>query len=353
MVDQLILSRLKRRVEIALAMSLLLSGALTWTVRASSGVERSELNENREPDPSPQVDLPAHSDYAEAKALLNQHKWEEGAIVLRTVLKKSPEFFPAAMDLARALAYQGRREEALTLLGQTAARQSGARKLAVTIRVGVLARMFLAQKDFQIYQEGLNLLAQRKYRPALERFEKALGTEPDNVEILTRIGECLVLDGDFDSAAERLRLAKRLDPYEPEVSLWLGRALHQRGELKDAVAELKLAYVGLPTSERAPIWYSEALLSAGNRKAAVQVLESDAQSQPFHLSGILTLARMRTEVFHDGSDTLWSARKDLQVALSRLPEYSATEFSHSESELGVELKEPGAEPDQCATCAAG
>jgi tetratricopeptide (TPR) repeat protein len=140
-----------------------------------------------------------------------------------------------------------------------------------------------------------------------------------------------------------LRLAKRLNPYEPEVSLWLGRALHQRGELSDAVTELKIAYEGLPTSERAPIWYSEALLSAGNRKAAVSVLENDAEAQPFHLAGIVTLARMRTEIFRDGADTLWSARKELQVALSRLPEYSANEFARSESELGVELREPGAD----------
>jgi predicted Zn-dependent protease len=336
-VDLLILSRLKQRVEAAIAAILLLScvpGA------AMATTEPSDTNEVGEPDPSPQVELPAHSDYTEAHRLLAQRKWEEAAIVLRSVMKKSPDFSPGAMELARALTYLGRREEALTTLAQAATRQSGARKADIVERVRVLSRMFLTQKTFQAYQDGLNLLVLGKVRPAREKFEKALGTEPDNVEILTRIGECFVLDGDFDSAAERLRLAKRLNPYEPEISLWLGHALHQRGELVDAVTELKFAHDGLRGSERAPIWYAEALLSAGNRKAAVQVLENDAEQQPFHLIGILTLARMRTELFRDGSDSLWNARRDLQVAMSRLPQYGAGEGAHSESDLGVELREP-------------
>lgn len=338
--NPLILSRLKQRVETALTVGLLLSCALTPVLAAHAGMEHTELNENREPDPWPQVDLPAHSDYSEAKILLKQHKWEEAAIILHSVLKKSPDFFPGAIELARALIYLGRREEALTLLSQTAAKQPANRKSAFLARSRVLSRMFLTQKTFQVYQDGINLLQQEKYRSARERFEKALEVEPDNVEILTRIGECLVLDGDYDSAAERLRLAKRLNPYEPEISLWLGRALHQRGELGQAVGELKFAYDGLSGSERAPIWYAEALLSAGNRKAAIQVLESDGDEQPNHLIGIVTLARIRTELFRDGADSLWNARKDLQVALSRLPQYAAGGATRSESELGVELRQP-------------
>ena len=310
---------------------------------AHAGVERSELNETREPEPFPQVELPAHSDYSEARQLLARRKWEEAAIVLRSYLKKNPDFFPGAIELARALVYLGRREEALTLLSQTAARQAGARQAPVIARARVLSQMFLTQKTFQIYQDGLNQLQAQKYRPARERFEKALEAEPDNIEILTRIGECLVLDGDFDSAAERLRLARRLNPYEPEVRLWLGRALHQRGELSESLDELRFARDGLPGSERAPLWYAEALLSAGNRKAAVQVLEADAEARPLHLVGVVTLAKMRTELFREGADSLWSARKDLQVALSRLPDYAAGNSARSEGDLGVELRRPAPE----------
>jgi tetratricopeptide (TPR) repeat protein len=302
-----------------------------------------DLIERHEPDPWPQVNIPAHSDYADAKALLARAKWEEAAIVLRSVLKKNPGFFPGAIELARALVYLGRREEALTLLSQAILRQPpGTRKTALIARVGVVSRMFLTQKTFQVYQDGLNLLSQQKFRAARERFEKALETEPDNLEVLTRIGECLVLEGDFDSAAERLRLAKRLNPYEPEISLWLGRALHQRGELGQALDELRVASEGLNNSERAPVWYALALLSAGNRKGAVQELEADTEESPFHLTSMVTLARIRTESARDNLESLWSARKELQVALSRLPQYELGEAKRSESELGVELRQPAA-----------
>jgi tetratricopeptide (TPR) repeat protein len=349
MPEALILSRLKRRVEVTIgALSILAaaSGA-AWAIFAGSPAAHAAnapdlADEGDEPEPWPQVEIPAHSDYSEARALLAKRKWEEAAIVLRAVLKKNPAFYPGAIDLARALVYLGRREEALTLLAQVISRQPpGTRKTALVARVGVISRMFLTQKTFQAYQDGLNLVVQQKYRSARERFEKALEAEPDNLEVLARIGECLVLEGDVDSAAERLRLARRLNPYEPEIGLWLGRALHQRGELSQALEQLRFAYDALAGSERAPLWYAEALVSSGNRKGALQVLEADTSRHPFHLSAVMALARLRAEGARERSDAMWAARRDLQAALSRLPQYDAGEGRHSEGELGIELYAPG------------
>ncbi len=294
--------------------------------------------ERTEPDPTPQLDLPARPDFAEAKQLLAKKKWAEAAIVLRTLTKGNPDYLPAAMDLARALVYSGRREEALGVLTQAVTKQKGTKKTALIRRTNVLSRIFLTEKTFQNYQEGLNLLTHGKASAAREKFEKSLEQEPDNVEILTRIGQSLVLDGDYDSAAERLRVARRLNPHEPEIRLWLGRALHQRGELTEAIEELRLAHQSLETSERAPIWYAEVLLSSAQRKAAIQVLEQDGKENPFHVSGLVALAKMRIQLFRDGNESLWSARKDLQVAMSRLPQYSSGEIQPFESDLGVELR---------------
>lgn len=273
-----------------------------------------------------------------------KRKWAEAAIVLRSILKRSPDFVPGAIELARALVYSGRREEALAVLGQAAARHQGPRRAALIDRAHVIGRLFLTTRAQQVFQEGLNLLETGKYRPARERFEQALEAEPDNVEVLARIGQCLVLEGDNDSAAERLRLAKRLDPFEPEVGLWLGRALHQRGELSQALVELKAAYDGLERSERAALWYADALVASGARRAAVTLLAEDSKAEPFHLAGLLVLARLRVELFREsGTDSLWNARKDLQVALSRLPKYGTPELGRFESELGLDLRESPAD----------
>jgi tetratricopeptide (TPR) repeat protein len=155
--------------------------------------------------------------------------------------------------------------------------------------------MFLSNESFQGYQDGVNLLNNGKFRPARDRFEKALGQEPDNVEILIRIAQCLLLEQDEDSAAERLKLARKLNPFEPEIRLWLGRAMHRRGELRKAIAELRVAHQELKGSELAPTWYAEALLASGQRASAISVLEKDVQEYPFH--GLLSLPVPEVSVF--------------------------------------------------------
>lgn len=205
-------------------------------------------------------------------------------------------------------------------------------------RTRVISRLFLSNAAFQAYQEGVNFLSARKYRDAQKQLERALDLESSNVEILVRLGQSLAMEGDYDSAAERLRLAKALNPFEPELKLWLGRSLHQRGELPEAIEELRSAYESLPGSELAPAWYAEALSSASQRIAAIQLLEGDTRDHPFHLVGLITLARLRLQgaAPHE-SQPLWEAKRDLQVAMSRLEKYPS---SKSEGELSVDLRDP-------------
>jgi tetratricopeptide (TPR) repeat protein len=299
--------------------------------------------ERLEPEPRPQVE-PSHLlDYAEAKELLARQKWAEAAIILRTVLRKKPDYTPAAMDLARSLAYSGRREEALGILSQAASRERGAQQAQLVRRAEVLSRLFLTNDTFQIFQDGLNHVVARKYGAARERFNRALAQEPDNVEALIRVAQCLVMEGDNDSAVERLRLARRLNPYEPEIRLWLGRAMHQRGELAEAIVELREAYDRLEKSELAPVWLADALVSLGRRSAATQILEEDIKAQPFHLESILALARLRTGAAARGPQPLWQARKELQLALSRLDKYAPEGSPGFETELGMDLRRNVAE----------
>jgi tetratricopeptide (TPR) repeat protein len=295
-----------------------------------------------------EVPISLGSDYQEAQELLSRRKWAEAAVVLRKVLKSAPEFASGALDLAKALVYSGRREEALSVLTEAANRERGQRRAILVRRVRVLSRLFLSNTTFQMFQEGFNLLLARKYGAARDRFERALAQEPDNVEVLTRVGQCLVMDGDYDSAAERLRLARKLSPHEPEVRLWLGRALHQRGELNEAVDELRLAASGLEGSELAPVWLAEALTSAGQRAAALQTLEQDLKAQPYHVLALFTAARLRFQATDGavtpsaaGAQALWAVRRDLQLALSRLPRYSSAELPRFEGELGLDLRDSG------------
>ncbi|MFL5815270.1 MAG: tetratricopeptide repeat protein [Bdellovibrionia bacterium] len=293
--------------------------------------------ENSEPAPIPQLPSPNGlplDEYAEGKQLMHDRKWVEAVVLLRSALKKNPRSTTIETDLARALAYSGRREEALAVLSQMINRKRGAgqkellgrqalvARYALVQRARVLSRLFLTNTTFQVHQDGVNLVLSGKYRAAREKFEKALEVDPANVETLTRLGQCLVLDGDVDSAAERLRMARRLNPYEPEIHLWLGHALHERGEMREALLELKSAYQELSSSEAAAVWYADALYSSGQKQAAVQVLEDDLKRHPNHVAGLVTMSRYRLmSASVTDSAIAWQARKDLQLALSRIPLY--------------------------------
>jgi tetratricopeptide (TPR) repeat protein len=290
-----------------------------------------------EPEPRAQLQIPRNANFYEAEQLLAKQKWAEAAIVLRSVLKEEPANTRAAMGLARALVYSGRREEALMVLSQVSERESRAARTALQRRIRLLSRLFISNTSFQTYQDGVNLMVSRKYRPAREKFDQALEQEPDNVEILTRLGQALALEGNHDSAVEKLRLARRLNPHEPEIRLWLGNSMHQRGELAEALVELKAAAQSaeLKDSELGAIWYAEALYANGQKALALHVLEENAKNRPEHLSTLLASARLRI-----GSDSrsLWAARRDLQLVYSRLPQYPGAETHRLLDRLGVELR---------------
>jgi tetratricopeptide (TPR) repeat protein len=279
----------------------------------------------------PERDIPlansygiASQDLSESQRLLAERKWPEAIIILRSILTRGAAPLSVTLDLARALFYSGRREEAISVLTQSISLEKKDASVTEILerRSRVLARTFLSNEVFQIYQEGLNLIRLEKVHQARERFEKALESEPDNAEILLRLGQSLVLDEDYDSASERLRLAKRLDPKEPEIDLWLGRALYKRGEQKDGLLLLRRGFRNLEKSERAVLWLAEALSSSEQKNAALQLLEKDVRSYPFHLQAMLALVRLRVKLAGDSGQNLWSARRELQLILSRLQRFS-------------------------------
>jgi predicted Zn-dependent protease len=279
--------------------------------------------------------------HEEAHALIAHRKYAEAAVMLRSVVREAPELVMPALDLSRALLYLGRREEAVALLSERAQRARGAERRLLQRRLQVAAGIFLTNATFQGYQEGVNFLLARKYRPARERFERALEKEADNVEILLRLAQCQLLEGDADSAVERLRLARKLNPLEPQIRLWLGRAMLLRGELAPGIEELRAAQKELKSSELAAVWLAEGLLRAGNRAAAIQLLEQDTRANPMNLLSLVALARHRLGLQPRDEEGLWTIRRELQLALSRLPQYGSVS-DRIENELALDLRDPAA-----------
>jgi tetratricopeptide (TPR) repeat protein len=282
------------------------------------------------------------AEYADAKGLIARKKWDEAVIALRKLYRDEQGSSEIVNDLTRALTYSGRREEALSFLGHAISRRQGAARSALIRKSRVLSRLFLTQTTQQNYQDGLGLALSRKYKLARERFEKSLEIEPDNVEILLRLGQCLVLENDFDSAAERLKLARKLNPHEPQIHLWLGKALKERGEINEALDELKSAYTQLSVSELAAAWYGDTLAQSNGRPAAFKILEKDLSEHPRHLLTLATYLRLRVSGSLDertDAQTLRALRQKLEDGLALSEQYRAGLPEGGVDELGIDLRD--------------
>jgi tetratricopeptide (TPR) repeat protein len=279
----------------------------------------------------------------EANRLLQVQKWNDAGALFRSVLKREPQSIQGAIGLAATLAHSKKREEGLNILSSCLTGVTRTQRAVVIRRIHVLARTFLSNDTFRMYQDALNLMLEKKYRAAKEKFVKALAEEPDNVEILLRLGQCFFLDNDITHAISRLQAAQKLDPYEPMINLWLGRALFIRGSHAEAIAELKTAQHGLQGCEQSTVWLAEALSSSGQNYPAIRLLDRDSKSWPFHVSSLIALAKLRVQSPHPDSQLLWTARKELQLAMSRVEQYFATDPSQVERELSLDLRKSSSE----------
>lgn len=299
--------------------SLLLIGVSAW---ASAPVDVSFSEK-------PQIDR-----------LMREKKYTEAAILLRSVIQDSSlsinDSLPFVLKLTEALSRSGRREEALVLLGQYSNQTSGNRQLGLLRRSNVLSRTFLTEASFRTHQDGVNLLRALKIDAAIEKFNSVFLSEPDNVEVLMRLGQCHLLKKEFGPATERFRQSKRLLPFEPEIQLWLGRTLFQKGDTAEAIEALNTAYKKLGDQEISALWLAEALWGSGLKNRALRVLDEDIRKHSNHYWSLVRWARYRL-AFSKDAQALANIRRVLQDAMSQINEYPETRMNETEFSSGLPL----------------
>jgi predicted Zn-dependent protease len=305
-------------------------------------LENQPRAETDHPEPSPSFSVDEVS-YVEAKLLLDAKNWNEAVSAYRVLLKREPKSIRVRVELATALIYVKQRDEALSLLNELARSTKGVERSFLIRRIRILSRVFATNESFKSFQDGLNLLNNKKYRNAQDKFEKTLKDEPANVEVLIRLGQSLLLGGNLEDAVRQLKLAKQFNPFQPEVRLWLGRGLSQLNQSHEAIAELTIAHHELKGMELSTLWLADALTSIGQVNSAIRLLDADVKQWPLHLSSLIQVAKFKSQLVHPDSQVLWSARKDLQLAMSRLEEYDSKNQYARSGELDIDLSRSPAE----------
>jgi tetratricopeptide (TPR) repeat protein len=226
-------------------------------------------------------------EYEDARALVVAQRWSEALPLLKKLNEEEPDSVTIAQDLAQTLLRLNRREEALELL----------REHRLAKQAQIAAKAFLSKESFRFYQQGLDWLSKRSYAQACERFEKALEKDQGHAEILLRIAQCEILDGNADLGLKWLDQLERVHGKSPETSAWRGRALHLKGRHDEAIATLAEAGAETkssdPLSEWIAIWLGEAFVAGGKKVQAGAAYEADLRRSPSHLVVALAALRLR------------------------------------------------------------
>lgn len=229
----------------------------------------------------------AAGEYEDAQKLLAAQKWSEALPILKELNEEEPESITLAQDLAQVLLRLNRREEALEIL----------KKYRLNRQADIAARSFISKESFRFYQQGLDWLTKHVYPQACERLERALEKDQAHIEILLRLAQCEVLDGNADLALKLFEQLERIHGKTAESQVWRARAIALRNHSDEAIPLFAALAGGAknpePTNELIPLWWGEATLAAGKKSEALSIFETDAKANPTHLRTSLAAIRLR------------------------------------------------------------
>ena len=161
---------------------------------------------------------------------------------------------------------------------------------------------FISDRAYAAFLVGAEWEARARYEDALSAYLQAAQSDPDNVEVFSRMGWLLCMLDHSKEAAEAFDAVLERDPrYEPT---WrrLARCAEREGRIEDAVLASSRAVAMDPTREETVLLHARLLVAAGRSDAAWPWLRGLALRSP-------------------GSEPVWEAIAD--HASKRRPAWAA------------------------------
>jgi tetratricopeptide (TPR) repeat protein len=226
------------------------------------------------------------------------------------LLADSSVALSARTSAARLLLKHGDRRNALALLAEYAAQNPEA-----AIEVGIATAQLLAQSgDVDGALQGIDMLLERypdhpdlvyqratiletggRTKEALNTFEGALKSRPDDPQLTNALGFTLADHNMKLSRAETLvREALKVSPDNPAIQDSLGWVLYRRGKAREALPVLERAWRNSHDSEIAA-HYGEVLWKSGEEGQARYIWQQALNRSPDHKGLRGTMARLTGE----------------------------------------------------------
>jgi predicted Zn-dependent protease len=272
----------------------------------------------------------AYQYYSKGVELNSRKHWDEALKQFQSAIDLNPSFVTAYVEFARTSVMLGKRGQGIEKLdGAAAVARTKEDKERVQRERESLSEIFYTNGTFQSYQSGLNFLKLDRASSALEAFERALRTEPDNILVLAAYAHALRHEDRTKEAVAVLERALKLNEGKREVRLELAEA-----ELASDPERAHDLLHGIPTvlgDERATVLDAQALSQLKRNHEAIELVRGFYERQPGSLYAPFWLGKL----YEKEANGSWNARKYLMTFLRR----AEAQVMASKEENSVEAKQ--------------
>jgi tetratricopeptide (TPR) repeat protein len=282
----------------------------------------------------------AYQYYSRGVELNSHKKWEDALKQFQSAIDLNPAFVTSYLEYARTAVMMGKRQLGLEKLDRAmdVARTQEDKERIRKEREN-LSDIFYTNETFQQYQNGLNYLRLDRSRSALDSFEKALKTEPDNLLVLAAYAKALKLEDRPKEALATLERALALNDGKREVRLDLAEA--SLAPAPERSLSLLIPLQENQADERAVILQAQALVALKRTREAIEAVRALYDKHPASVYASFWLGKL----YAQEANGAWNARKYLMTFLRRT-EAQAASVKDDGSQEARQLKSSRTEADQ-------
>ncbi len=256
---------------------------------------------------------------------LYRRDYIEAAQIAEQHLRRYPNDVPVRVILARAELAQGRFQEAFEELQKALA--SDPRNIDALYYLSLISRE-LSEREYQrlfsmapdsarVHQLFAEAaLGAENKTEAEEEFQKALAANPRSVEVLTELAELKRSQSKFDEAIAYHMQAQKIGPLSYDVAYGLGACYTYKQDYSQAIEWLRKAAALAPDSAAARFALGNALFQNGQTEAAIPELNAALRLEPRMKQAYFLLGRAYSKL---------GRQEEAKAAIRKLDELNRSE----------------------------
>lgn len=226
---------------------------------------------------------------AESRRALFQGEPQRAAELAEKHLKKYPKDTTVRVILARAQLAQGKFLSAYQELQKALA--SDPRNIDALYYLAIVSRALSQQEYQRLYAMAPDsarvhmlmaeaALSEEKFTEAEAEFQAALKANPRSIEVLTALGELKRSQSKFDEAISYYAQAEQVGPLNYDIAYGLGACYTYKQEHPRAIEYLRKAVAFAPDSAAGRFALGNALFQGGQTEAAIPELKTALELEP-------------------------------------------------------------------------